>query len=295
MAKYTLRTPTGRRSIPTGTKEHTDSLPTPGLKLAYRKSKTLGGVWFAHKHKEGTTRHLSHRIGAADDTSEANNATFFSFEQAAQKALEWFQQQTGVVPINKHYTVRNLMEDYLAERQLKKRRSQHKAKRRIEIHILSVFGDLPVHKLTHQDVENWFHKLAEAKPRKRTRLDKPAYQDVADPENEEYMRQRQATANRIFNIFRAMLNYGYQQHKVSNRAAWDKIKSFNAVNEPKVVEITFDQLTAVIAACEPVLQPLAKAALYCGCGGPGCSDSFLRFLSGSPCFLFGRRVVLAGG
>src|SRR5580704_14270523 len=31
------------------------------------------------------------------------------------------------------------------------------------------------------------------------------------------------------------------------------------------------------------------------CGGPGCSDSFLRFLSGSPCFLFGRRVVLAGG
>ena len=52
----------------------------------------------------------------------------------------------------------------------------------------------------------------------------------------------------------------------------------------------------------PLLQRDSEREIEAGddnatvfCGGPGCSDSFLRFLSGSPCFLFGRRVVLAGG
>ncbi len=52
--------------------------------------------------------------------------------------------------------------------------------------------------------------------------------------------------------------------KVANRAAWDKVQSFKAVNEPKIVEITFDELKAVIAACEPDFQHLVEAALYTG-------------------------------
>jgi len=47
---------------------------------------------------------------------------------------------------------------------------------------------------------------------------------VIDPEDEEYLHKRQASANRDWNLLRAMLNYGYN----------------------------------------PVFQPLAKAALYTG-------------------------------
>ncbi len=128
MPKFNVRTPNGRRSIETGTKLHIAPQPTPGLAIGYRKSESLGGIWFARKHNEGTTQYTFHRIGAADDANEANNATFFSYEQAVKVAEQWFHQQTGVVLINKAYTVRNLMEDYLAEWEIKKRKSPFKMK-----------------------------------------------------------------------------------------------------------------------------------------------------------------------
>jgi integrase len=265
MPKFTLRTPNSRRSIPSGTKLHIDPLPAPGLAIGYRKSESVGGVWFARKHREGTTKYIFQRIGLADDTQPANGTTVFSYEQTVKEAEKWEAHQTGQVLINKAYTVRNLMDDYLAYQELKKRRSQAKTKRRIEANILPTLGNVPLRKLTHHQVENWFHTLAKATPRLRPkRLDEPVYRKVADPADEEYLRQRQSSANRVWNIFRSMLNFGYKQNKVASRLAWDKVQEFGAVNEPRIVEISFDQLTAVIDSCDPVFQPMAKAALYTG-------------------------------
>jgi hypothetical protein len=133
-----------QRSIPAGTKLHIRPQPTPGLAIGYRKSESLGGVWFARRHQPNTTRYTFHRIGAADDASEANNATFYSYEQAVQKALEWFQHETGAIAVKKSYTVRDLMTDYLADREANNCKSLHKIKQTTATHILPTFGDIPL-------------------------------------------------------------------------------------------------------------------------------------------------------
>jgi integrase len=260
--KFDLKSPNSRRSIPIGIKEHTAYL-RDGLYLTYRKTKARA-AWFARKRREGVNQYISYPLGVADDTLPANNADVLSFDQAKSKAEKWFEQETGLVQTNKSDTVRNLFDDYLADQEMKKRRSHAKPKRRIETHILPVLGDIPLRKLTHNQVEKWLHNLAKSLPRTRGRQNAVTYREVTNVDDEEYRRKRQASANTTWNLLKAALNFGYKTGRVSNRGSWDKVQSFKAVNEPKIVEITFDQLTAVIDACEPEFQHLAKAGLYTG-------------------------------
>jgi hypothetical protein len=58
MPKFNLRTQTGRRAVPAGTKLHIAPLPTPGLSIGYRKSETLGGVFFARKYREESKKYI---------------------------------------------------------------------------------------------------------------------------------------------------------------------------------------------------------------------------------------------
>jgi integrase len=264
MPNFTVRTPNARRLIPAGSKQHIAPLPAPGLALTYRKSESLGGVWFGRKLREGTKQYLFHRIGLADDVQPANGINVFSYEQAVKEAENWNAQETGLVVVNKAYSVRNLMNDYLADRETKKGRSQIRKKQMAEKNILLELGNIPLRKLTHQQVENWLHNRARSLPRTRSGPNELVYREVANVEDEEYRRKRKASANTMWNLLKAALNYGYKTGKVSNRSAWDKIESFKLVNEPKVVDITFDQLVALIEACEPEFQLLAKAALYTG-------------------------------
>jgi integrase len=259
MPKLSLRTINSRRAIPAGTKQYIAPLPEPGLAVTYRRSKSLpAGNWFARKHREGTTKYDFYPIGAADDVQPANGTTVFSYEQAVREAEKWNAHETGVVLINKAYCLRDLANDYLAHQELTKRKPPVKMKRRIENNILPTLGDIPLRKLTHHQVENWFHTLAKSLPRKRDGQNR----EIANVDDEEYRRKRQATANTTWNLLRAMLNYGYKQGKVSSRAAWDRVQSFKAVSEPKVVEVSNDEVAAVIAACELDFQRLASAALY---------------------------------
>jgi integrase len=207
---------------------------------------------------------ITHRIGLADDSQPANGTTVLSYEQAVREAEKWNAHTTGVVLINKAYTVRNLAEDYFADQERVKRKKLIKNRLRVETNVLPVLGEVPLRKLTHHQVENWLHDLAKSLPRAKTKNGEVAYREVADVDNEEYLRRRQASANSTWNLFRALLNFGYQNGKVASKTAWDRVKSFKAVNEPKVVEITSDQLQAIVDACDPVFQPFAKAALYTG-------------------------------
>jgi integrase len=266
MPKYNLRTPNARRSIPSGSKQHIAPLPTPGLAVTYRKSESLGGVWFARKHREGTTKYEFHRIGAADDEpNAADGATFFSYQQAADAAERWYRQP--IHPSNKSCTVESLMNDYLDDQKTTKRLPQDsidKIRKRFDLRILPELGNTPVNKLTHQQLKKWFHDLAKSAPLVRTIGSKRVFRTVADPEDEEYLRKRQASANRDWNLLRAMLNYGYKNDRVTSQSAWDKIQSFRYTNEPNIVEISEDDLIRLIDALNPVLQPLAKAAVYTG-------------------------------
>jgi hypothetical protein len=89
----------------------------------------------------------------------------------------------------------------------------------------------------------------------------------------------------------------YNAERDANRAFVAETRALEAT-EPELTITRYRQAMARMYEYEKLIYSwhgderiLDRITL---CGGPGCSDSFLRFLSGSPCFLFGRRWFWRG-
>ncbi|MGF7181485.1 tyrosine-type recombinase/integrase [Tunturiibacter psychrotolerans] len=175
-----------------------------------------------------------------------------SFQQAQDAARAWYGQlaaHDAGDAVSGPYTVAQLMEDYLKDRQSKKRKDLSHTRYTMNAHILPKLGHIDVSKLTRNKLETWRDSLA------ATDLDP------------EVMRKRQATANRIFTILKAALNFGYKhrENRIATRAAWEKISPFRQVDAPKIRHISVEECKRLIAACPPDFRKLVRAALYTGC------------------------------
>jgi integrase len=257
---FTLSTKNGRSKIPFGPKLHNVQLPAEGLLIGYRKNPS-GGIWFASKRRLGTSQYDRFKIGPADDTKDCDGETIFSYQQACAKADRWYREESGCVAAsNKAYTVRDLVAEYREERKTKKGKTENSTmKSHFEAHVLPVLGEVPLRKLTAQQVTQWFEKLPKKAPGNGKRV-----VDAKEEGYEEYLRKRRSTANRTLAIFCAVLNWGYKKGRVQSKAAWERIEKYQEVNEPRIVEITREELQASIDNCDPGFQPLARGAVYTG-------------------------------
>lgn len=90
-----------------------------GRALGYRKGAN-GGTWVARFHDPCAPR-LFKPLGAADDITDADGVMVLSCAQAQEKAREWFRtayfQITGERVQVGVYTVKDAVEDYLADRE----------------------------------------------------------------------------------------------------------------------------------------------------------------------------------
>lgn len=237
-----------------------------GQHIGYRKG-VQGGTWIARLYDPTKGRRFR-ALGVADDTVEADGVRVLSFSQAQEAARRWFAElgraDAGDV-LTGPYTVRQVMDDYLADRERIKRKPLDRTRAIIQAHIVPSLGHIDVSKLTHGKVKAWRDSIAEAPPRVRTRKDaEQAYRDI-EANDPEAMRKRQATANRILTVLKAALNYAHENRRVSSKAAWEAVKPFREVDLPKVRFLTPDEVTALINACEADFQTLVKAALLTGC------------------------------
>ena len=83
-----------------------------GCALGYRKGKS-GGTWIARwQSPDGRKNYQA--IGKADDAIEADSVGVLSFDQAQDRARDWFQQVgRGEAGIDNGLTVQECIEDYL--------------------------------------------------------------------------------------------------------------------------------------------------------------------------------------
>jgi integrase len=218
-----------------------------GLSIGYRRGKR-GGSWVARAFDNERGYRYS-PLGKSNDFVESVG---MSFQQAQDAARAWYGQlaaQDAGDAVSGPYTVTQLMEDYLKDRQSKKRKDLSHTRYTMNAHILPKLGHIDVSKLTRNKLETWRDSLAATDP---------------DPE---VMRKRQATANRIFTILKAALNFGYKhrENRIATRAAWEKISPFRQVDAPKIRYISVDECKRLIAACPPDFRKLVRAALYTGC------------------------------
>jgi integrase len=237
-----------------------------GQHLGYRKGAT-GGTWIARIYDTGRGRRFE-SLGAADDVIDADGRSVLSFQQAQEKARVWFGQLAQIESGEVHggsYTVTQAMADYVANLERVKRKSQYRTNALIKAHILPTLGHIELAKLTHGKVKTWRDGLAEMAPRVRTRVGKAQEYRTIDADSADAMRKRQATANRILTVLKAALNFAHEERRVASKAAWEAVKPFKKVDVPKVRFLTADEVTELVAKCEPDFQLLVKGALLTGC------------------------------
>src|SRR5271166_2047497 len=108
--------------------------------------------------------------------------------------------------------------------------------------------------------------LAEAPARLRTRktAKRQNVRDI-DLEDPNAVRQRRASANRIFGVLKAALNLAFREGYAATDKAWRRVKPFREASAPKIRYLSHAEAQRLVNACEADLRPLVQCALLTGC------------------------------
>jgi integrase len=236
-----------------------------GRALGYRKRrKEEPGTWFVRRFDAGASqRMLHHVIGLADDQQEANRRTVFSHEQALDAAQAWFKraekQHRG------RFTVADAIDAYFAGCEGRGVKGMERMRSAATAHILPSLGNLAVDKLERRRLEEWRDALANSSRRLRTRSGDRQRFAVA-PATEEQRMQRRDTANRIFTVLRAALNYAVDRGHVSPHVAveWREVQAFRNVGRVRLRFLSDKEQQRLTAACDGDFDDLVRAGLFSG-------------------------------
>jgi integrase len=204
-----------------------------------------------------------HGIGIADDVSDADGVTEFSFWQAVAKAQERRTARaldaTGKAG---PFTVEDAVKAYLEflEGRGKRVLDTHL---RAQAHIYPTLGSIEAATLTSEVLRKGHAGLVKALPRARTGPGK-AQRHRAFNGDAEAVRRRRSSANRVLTVLKAALNHAFHESKVPSDTAWRKVKPFAKVDAARVRYLTVAEAGRLINACEPAFRKLVQAGLQTG-------------------------------
>jgi len=238
----------------------------PGLHLGYRKLAGGPGTWLARRYNGNgaytvvNLRTADGDIVIADDYSEADGERVLSFAQAQQAAKGPRARAAAG-----SYSVADTLEDYLRFLEGDGRAPQaiREARCRAEAFIRPELGNVKVAALTTERLRRWREKLVSTAPRLRTRKgEEQKYRPL--PDTEDRRRARRASANRIWSILRAALNFAFSNGKVETDIAWRRLKPFRNVDAARLRYLTIAEAKRLVNACNADFRPLVQAALQTG-------------------------------
>lgn len=256
-----LETRTARLRLPLG-QRHFKSIGK-GLTLIYRRTGEGFGTWTAKLALPGG-KYTLRTLGGADDYQEANNADVLSFGQAQDRVLALANEakaNEGV--LIKPSTVKEAADRYLAWYR-EHRRAVRETEHAINAHVLPALGDRQLGALTTAHMRNWLEELAAKPARLRTSRLAKTQKFRAAPKTANEKRARRATANRVLNVLKALLNRAFHDGLVSDDTAWRKVKPFPKVDEARIRFLTDAEAVRLINACQKDLRALVQAALLTG-------------------------------
>jgi len=226
-----------------------------GLAIIYRRTGKGFGTWSAKLAMQ--RGHYAIRVlGAADDYDHENGADVLTFWQAQDKARKLSREaklNAGI--LIKPTTVAGAAHSYL-EWFRAHRRSIKATEHTIRAHILAELGDTGLEDLTTSRIRNWLEVLATkpARIRSRKTATKPSFRPA--PTTPEQKRARRATANRVFNVLKAILNRAFQQGMVTTDAAWKRVKPFPKADQARIRFLSDIEAARLVNACQPALRML---------------------------------------
>jgi integrase len=244
-----------------------------GVALGYRRN-ARGGAWLARLLSENG-RYREGGIGRADDTLPANGENVLDFRQAQAKAIAWAGQQrrvaAGLEPMPsklpaKPYTVSDAIADHLLDLAARGSRGLSQTDAKAKAHILPALGALPVGRLTRDKLRLWHRDLAAAPARLRSKPGAKVKERQTAPGDEDAIRRRKATANRVLTVLKAALNHARAEGKaLCPDDAWALVKPYRDVDAPKVRYLSDEESLRLVNACPSDFRALVTGASLTGC------------------------------
>jgi integrase len=218
-----------------------------GLSIGYRKG-VEGGSWLLREFRGG--KYVQRRLGAVDDDVPADGIAMLSWSDAQKLALD--VERPTVTRSGKH-TVAAAWDAYCVTR---KTPSDARERATWERFIEPKLGSREVSELSHHELKKWLVDQV------TTRGNRGQTIDGADEKDR--LRRARYTANRRWNLLRAILNNSLESDAVKSDAAWRKVKPFAKVDRPRTVTVSAEQARALLTKIVEPLLGLAKGALYTG-------------------------------
>jgi integrase len=255
-----LESASARSRLKRGRQPHWQAL-APGAHLGWQRGPKdhSAGRWLLRLYRDGSYSTVG--LGKADDAARADGLHVLDFASAQFKARAMLAAPgKGKV---QRMTVRQAAELYL----------DHKRslgadivdpKSRIAAHILPTLGNLVVEDIEAARLRRWLADMAEQPPQLRPTGDgKPQWK--AAPKTEEDKRRRRNTANRVLNIFKAMLNHAHDEGHVADASAWGrKLKPLKDAEGARLRYLDLAECKRLMNACEIDFRDLCRAALETG-------------------------------
>jgi integrase len=229
----------------------------PGLHLGYRKPLAGAGVWVRRRYDSEAKHYRTDSLATADDYADADGREVLNFAQAQRKARAHRVAKGGV-------TVANALDAYLHHLEADGRSAAALRDARYrDAFIRSKLGGLELQALTADRLRRWRNELAKVPRRVRTAPGQEQKHRAPDGDDDT-VRARRATANRIWTQLRAALNRAFEDGIIDNDTAWRRVKPFRGVDRARVRYLTTAEVKRLDNAIDPDFRPLLRAAFTTG-------------------------------
>ena len=217
-----------------------------------------------------------HKLGVADDFTDADGVKVLDYEQATKAAGEWFKERarrahlrdTGEVISDAPYTVKQALEAMIEDAE-QRGRPMGTVKSYARSRIIPELGEIEIGNLTRERIKRWHLELSKSR-RLRTGQKTPgrelteAEEKDAAPLTEEQKKSRRATANRILAILKRALSIAVEEKRYSGASVWRDVKPFRDATTPRTRFLSPEEQVRLVNACSPDFRLLVVAALHTG-------------------------------
>jgi integrase len=214
------------------------------------------GRWILRRYQDN--RYTQRQLGLADDLIEADGRTIYDFEQAESMARAMLDEPAQSPW---RYTVKQAVSSYLDYLQ-DNGKSTRDAQCRLGAHVTPVLGDLVIADLTTERLRRWRAALAAMPAMKRSPQGKQCYR--AEARTQEEIRKRKASANRVWGMLRAALNFAYREGRVASDQSWRRVEPFKGVDQPRTRYLNVPECERLMNAADDDFRLLVRAALETG-------------------------------